>query len=162
MMKNGNGNEVLVDHFEETQHGSTSRRISLGGSLSPMVSFDEHDAEITAFIEENNLEEYTDTFRKAAVLLHYDVTPGDVLDITTRELESLQSETERKWIQPWALYFTVTMCSIGAIEQGMAQTSMNGANLYFPAQFGVGSDSPHDTLIVGLINSGIYLSVGCL
>jgi MFS family permease len=37
---------------------------------------------------------------------------------------------------------------------------MNGANLYFPKEFGIGSTSRRDTLIVGLINSGIYLSSG--
>lgn len=39
---------------------------------------------------------------------------------------------------------------------------MNGANLYFPKQFNIGTDSSHDTLIVGLINSGMYISIGVL
>ncbi|KAK8068764.1 hypothetical protein PG994_005380 [Apiospora phragmitis] len=35
---------------------------------------------------------------------------------------------------------------------------MNGANLYFPKEFGIGSSDFKDTLLVGLINSAIYLS----
>ena len=74
--------------------------------------------------------------------------------------EALVLETEHKWSQPAMLYFTIAVCSIGAIEQGWAQSSMNGANLHYPAEFGIGSTAWGDTLVVGLINSAIYLSTG--
>lgn len=54
------------------------------------------------------------------------------------------------------------VCSLGAIEQGWAQTGMNGANLTFPKAFGIDSRSRRDTFIVGFINSGIYLSTGLM
>ncbi|KAF2437276.1 hypothetical protein P171DRAFT_506412 [Karstenula rhodostoma CBS 690.94] len=38
---------------------------------------------------------------------------------------------------------------------------MNGANLYFPKAFGLDVDTPRNNLVLGLINSGIYLS-NCL
>lgn len=80
--------------------------------------------------------------------------------LTAAEAEALVLETEHKWSQPAMLYFTIAVCSIGAIEQGWAQSSMNGANLYYPAEFGIGSSAWGDTLVVGLINSAIYLSTG--
>jgi hypothetical protein len=95
-------------------------------------------------------------------LLLGDVPLHQIQGITREEISALQHESERKWSQPKTLYLTILVCSIGAIEQGWAQTNMNGANLYFPRAFGIDSDSLHDTLVVGLINSGIYLSTGLM
>lgn len=58
------------------------------------------------------------------------------------------------------MYLTILATALGAIGQGMAQTSMNGANLYFPSAFGLTPPSPRSNLIIGLINSAIYLSNG--
>ncbi|KAK8121404.1 hypothetical protein PG999_005524 [Apiospora kogelbergensis] len=104
------------------------------------------------------LSEYFDLFDKAAILSRGEVPVDQIPNITHAELQALTLETDRKWRQPKALYFTILVCSIGAIEQGWAQASMNGANLYFPNEFGIGSSSFKDTLLVGLINSAIYLS----
>jgi hypothetical protein len=136
------------DHTEET--------------LRLVPSSESEHADYTRFIESYDLLDSADVFRKAAFLLQNEVRPEDGPNITKTELEALQAETDHKWSQPWSLYFTILMCSIGAVEQGMAQTSMNGANLYFPKEFGIDSHTSHDTVIVGLINSGIYLSVGIL
>lgn len=67
-----------------------------------------------------------------------------------------------KWSQPWTLYLAITATALGAIGQGWAQTSMNGANLTFPHALGIDSGSSCDNLIVGLVNSAIYLSNGVL
>jgi hypothetical protein len=122
---------------------------------------EDYDA-VDKFSRANNLVHKKELFEKAATLLRNKGRPEHVPDITAHEIEALQNETRRKWSQPLTLYFTIVICSIGAIEQGTAQTSMNGANLYFPKQFGIGSDSSRDKFLVGLINSGIYLSVGAL
>ena len=100
-----------------------------------------------------------DMLRKASLLLQGGL-PEDVGNLADHEIEALRSETSNKWQQPKLLYFTILVCSMGAVEQGWAQTSMNGANLYFPQALGIGSPSAHDIFIVGFINSGIYLSVG--
>jgi hypothetical protein len=100
--------------------------------------------------------------QKAALVLQGDTPLQDIPDITEKETKALRYETEKKWAQPGTLYFTIFVCSVGAIVQGWAQTSANGANLFFPKAFGIGSDSKHDTLLVGLINSGPYLSVAFL
>ena len=130
--------------------------------LALMASFDSHDRCVQSFITKTELENFADTFHKAALLLRSEDVLANPPNISPAELDALQNEAEHKWRQPWTLYLAILMCSVGAIEQGMAQTSMSGANLYFPAQFGIGSGSTHDTVIVGLINSGIYLSVGFL
>ncbi|OAP65430.1 hypothetical protein AYL99_01402 [Fonsecaea erecta] len=113
------------------------------------------------FAQSHGLTQHLDVFHKAAAILQGQ-SPLDHLPLDPAEAQALQDETRRKWRQPKMLYFTILVCSVGAIEQGWAQTGMNGANLYFPKAFGVGSNSKHDVFIVGLINSGIYLSTGIL
>lgn len=95
-----------------------------------------------------------------ALSLYHNKSPEEIPGFTDHEIAALDRENSHKWQQPKLLYFTILVCSIGAVEQGWAQTSMNGANLYFPQALGIGSTSTHDVFIVGLINSGIYLSVG--
>lgn len=46
---------------------------------------------------------------------------------------------------------------MAAVVQGMDETVINGANIFYPKQFGIGSKSTHDTLLVGLTNSAPYL-----
>ncbi|KAI1619771.1 MFS transporter [Exophiala viscosa] len=117
---------------------------------------------VDSFAEHHRLTHHLDTFRQAAALLLSDSDVDNVPGLSAPEVQALHDEGIRKWRQPRMFYFTVLVCSIGAIEQGWAQTGMNGANLYFPQAFGIGSDSKHDNFVVGLINSGIYLSTGLL
>lgn len=114
------------------------------------------------FAEAHRLTHHLDLLQKAAVIVQGETQLDSVTGLTTSEKLALQDETERKWRQPKMLYFTILVCSIGAIEQGWAQTGMNGANLYFPRAFGIDSDSQRDNFIVGLINGGIYFSTGLL
>ena len=118
--------------------------------------------EVTGFAKANNLMHKLELFEKAAALLQGDLLLEQIPNITIHEIKALQRESDRKWSQPKMLYFTIMVCSLGAIEQGWAQTCMNGANLYFPKAFGIDGKGSRDTFIVGLINSGIYLSVGVL
>jgi hypothetical protein len=135
---------------------------SIDSQLLRTLSSDGRYNEVTNFLKANNLAHRFEFFEKAAALLQSEDGAENIPNIAPFEIEALHNETQRKWSQPWTLYFTIFVCSFGAIEQGTAQTSMNGANLYFPKQFGIGSDSPRDKFLVGLINSGIYLSVGVL
>ncbi|KAK7993001.1 hypothetical protein PG988_001795 [Apiospora saccharicola] len=114
------------------------------------------------FTKQYGLSKYHEIFEKASILEQGDVPMDEIPNITAPELHALELETDRKWRQPKTLYFTILVCSIGAIEQGWAQASMNGANLYFPKEFGIGSSDFKDTLLVGLINSAIYLSTALI
>ena len=114
------------------------------------------------FVEKHGLHQHLAIFQRAAALLQGDVPFDQVPGITTGELQALRNEIERKWAQPKMLYFTILICSLGAVLQGWSQTGINGANLFYPAQFGIGSKSSRDTLLVGLINSGPYLCTGLL
>ena len=52
--------------------------------------------------------------------------------------------------------------SSGAATQGWDQTGSNGANLSFPAEFGIASGSQRDSWIVGIVNAAPYLSASVL
>lgn len=58
------------------------------------------------------------------------------------------------------LYHMVVMCSIAAAVQGMDESVINGANIYFFKQFGI----EHQEWIKGLVNAAPYLccfTIGC-
>ncbi|KIW11047.1 hypothetical protein PV08_10346 [Exophiala spinifera] len=153
-----------------SQHQETSSVVEPGtSSLVPPRASEEATneelpvaSEILQFTEQYSLTGYLNTFQKAANIATGDCPLRSVTGLSAAEKLALQWETDRKWHQPKMLYFTILVCSIGAVEQGWAQTGMNGANLYFPKALGIGSNSKHDNFIVGLINSGIYLSTGAL
>ncbi|EXJ88907.1 hypothetical protein A1O3_01971 [Capronia epimyces CBS 606.96] len=117
--------------------------------------------DVHCFVQRHHLAHHTVVFEKAAIIVLGETPLSSVPGITATELRALQQETENKWKQPKTLYFTILVCSIGAVEQGWAQTAMNGANLGIPKAFGIDSNSKHDAFLLGLINSGIFLSV-CL
>ena len=43
-------------------------------------------------------------------------------------------------------------------SRGWDQTGSNGANLSFPIEFGIGSESEKDTFLVGLVNAAPYIA----
>lgn len=113
--------------------------------------------QLTTFLTTTNLTHKSDLFRKAAALL-----TGDDTDLSDADHAALLVETTHKWRQPKTLYFVIATNSMAAVVQGWAQSSMNGANLYFPAEFEIDSKSTRDFVIVGLINCAIYLGTAVL
>lgn len=82
---------------------------------------------------------------------------GGAEALTAEEKEALRVEKVHRWRMPFRLYLTIVTCAIGAAVQGWDQTGSNGANLFFPDVYNIGSSSVHDTLIVGLVNAGPYI-----
>ncbi|KAI8314443.1 hypothetical protein K4K61_004899 [Colletotrichum sp. SAR11_59] len=124
-----------------------------------------HDVE--AFCEEKGLQSEVGLFRKGALVAqdpeNY-ATIGGTEALDEAEIQALRGEVEHKWRMPTKLFLTIATCSIGAAVQGWDQTGTNGANIFFPTEYGIGSDSTRDTLILGLVNAGPYLGsalLGC-
>jgi hypothetical protein len=156
---------TTTEHFEAVaaDEAQSSSRSGLDSNDQRVESGSPNDAPfdvVDSFAQGHGLSAHVDVFHKAALIVRGDTALEDA-GLSTHELQALQNEAgARKWRQPKMLYFTILVCSLGAIEQGWAQTGMNGANLYFPKAFGIGSNSRHDNFVVGLINSGIYVSTG--
>jgi hypothetical protein len=116
-----------------------------------------------------------DDLRKGALVARNPLSYEKVADLDTDEKAALYTEATRKWKQPVALYVTIITCSVGAAVQSVAsgvllychsyeldsrgwdQTGSNGANLSFPAVFGIGSKNGADPWLVGLVNAAPYL-----
>jgi hypothetical protein len=82
-------------------------------------------------------------------------------DFSHEEKAALQQEEEHPWKSiPKTLYMVVILSSLCAAVQGMDETVVNGAQIFYAAQFGI----KKDPWISGLVNSAPYLAcavAGC-
>ncbi|PIA93360.1 Arabinose-proton symporter [Cercospora beticola] len=137
------------DDHEEEQHEELERLVD-NDSAQPLLDDDNHPAsssptdllDLESLIARYNLSDHRDDFFEAVTTLSQDSVPSN----------------KNKFHLPVPLTLIILVVALGAASQGWTQTGINGANLYFPRLFGIGSDSPRDTLILGIINAGIYLS----
>ncbi|EHL00298.1 putative metabolite transport protein ywtG [Glarea lozoyensis 74030] len=110
-------------------------------------------------------EEDIRAFRLGAVIAQNFELYADCEGLTPDENDALESEIEHKWRQPWYLWLIVILCSICAAVQGMDETVVNGAQIFYSIQFGIGNKtSSRDSWLVGLVNSAPYLCcalIGC-
>ncbi|KAF2470714.1 uncharacterized protein BDR25DRAFT_334320 [Lindgomyces ingoldianus] len=86
------------------------------------------------------------------------------MGVTDEEYEILSKEINHRWSQPWTLYLVIILCSTCAAVQGMDETVVNGAQLFYLGQFGIGGDDQRSTWLSGLVNSAPYMCcafIGC-
>lgn len=95
--------------------------------------------------------------------LAYDRLGTDTL--TEEEVSTLYHEFTNKWSQPKTLYIVIVCCSVCAAVQGMDETVVNGAQLFYTPQFGIANEGEaRSTWLTGLCNSAPYLCcafIGC-
>lgn len=60
------------------------------------------------------------------------------------------------------LWYSITLCAVGAATQGWDQTGSNGANLSWPEEFGLGHNTQRDAWLIGLVNAIIFLTAGLM
>ncbi|KAG2137864.1 uncharacterized protein EDB93DRAFT_1090921 [Suillus bovinus] len=115
-------------------------------------------ADVESFAQEKGLTHLLPELKKGA-LVAQDSTCHNRMDIFSDEdKQILTEEVTHKWRQTPMLYYMVVMSSLAAAVQGMDQAVINGAQLIYPAQFGIGdSNSKRDSWLVGLVNSAPYL-----
>jgi hypothetical protein len=127
-------------------------------------------ADVEEFAEANDLNDIVDELKKGALVARDPSNFGSMVQLNEEEKAALTNEVTHKWSHTKTLYITIITCSIGAAVQGWDQTGSNGANLSFPAQFGIGhggTDLPNadrDNWLVGLVNAAPYIAsafVGC-
>ena len=93
-----------------------------------------------------------------------DVTKARELGCTEEEIAVLEKEISSRWSQPWTLYLVIMLCSTCAAVQGMDETVVNGAQLFYFGQFGIDGHDARSTWLDGLVNSAPYLCcafIGC-
>lgn len=116
--------------------------------------------------------EHADLFGRAALVAR-DPERFDLVDeLGGDERAALAYEKDHKWHGPFMLWYSISLCAIGAATQGWDQTGSNGANLSFPQAFGLWDQSLNDgkgavpagrdEWIVGTINAIIFLTAGLM
>ncbi|CAI7607930.1 unnamed protein product [Penicillium bialowiezense] len=112
-----------------------------------------------AFAEFHEMGDESDirAFELGAVLAQSPERYDDIADLTNQERAVLRRELTNKWAQPWKMYAVIALCSLSAAVQGMDETVVNGAQIFYKHQFGIGDDSARSILLVGLTNSAPYL-----
>lgn len=147
-------------------HEDTGRRQSVALNIveNPLkrVSQEQASFDAEAWADANGMPEYKSLFGRAALVARDperferlgDALPAD-------ERDALIYERDHKWHGSKMLWYSISLCAIGAATQGWDQTGANGANLSFPQEFGINEGAKNEW-IVGLINSIIFLTAGLI
>lgn len=164
--------EIKKDNQEKLETTQTEYHSVVAGKLvNPLSGIPHHQllADVERFACEKNLEEHLPVLTKGALLAQHPHGWGEIAELSPEEREAIRYEHAHKWSHPLTMYLTICLCSIGAATQGWDQTGSNGANLSFPAQFGILAvagqpNYERNSWLVGLINSAPYIGsafVGC-
>jgi hypothetical protein len=124
------------------------------------IPYDELMSNVEAFARQKGLTDQISYLRKGALVAQNPENYRNIAgaeSLTAEEIAVLHEEVTHKWKMPWKLVLTIATCSIGAAVQGWDQTGTNGANIFFPEIYGIGSTSTRDTILVGLVNAGPYI-----
>ncbi|EJD03080.1 uncharacterized protein FOMMEDRAFT_123257 [Fomitiporia mediterranea MF3/22] len=163
-------NEKVADEYSFQEQGM-SKVPNLNANVSakiknPLIGIPEDQlmADVERFARDQELTDILPLLKHGAIAAQNPLDFETQKGLTDEERDILRYEISHKWKQPTSLYFTIILCSIGAAVQGWDQTGSNGANLSFPVEFGIGTDSDRDTFLVGLVNAGPYIAsavLGC-
>lgn len=107
------------------------------------------------------MSEHADLFGRAALVAREPDRFESTAGLPDEERTALAYERDHKWHGPAMLWYSISLCAIGAATQGWDQTGSNGANLSFPEEFGINGTGT-DEWIVGLINAIIFLTAGLM
>lgn len=113
------------------------------------------------FAESHGIAEHAALFGRAALVARDQDRFEKVPDLDEQERDALIYERDHKWHATKMLWYSISLCAIGAATQGWDQTGSNGANLSFPEEFGL-TGTGRDEWIVGLINAIIFLTAGLM
>ncbi|QRV82699.1 Sugar (and other) transporter [Ceratobasidium sp. AG-Ba] len=121
-----------------------------------------------AFAHSHGLSAEADLIRKGALVAQDPLAFDSLSQLSESDKAELRREQTHRWDQPKTLYYLVALCSMAAAVQGMDETVTNGANLFWPKQFGLFPDDPknpnagRDQWLLGLVASAPYLCCAVL
>ena len=158
-------NEKVGNPPQEHIDDTTTRRQSVAGNIvhNPLAraSREATVADARAFAESNGMSEEAGLFGRAALVARDPSKFEALTELEDDERAALIYERDHKWHGSKMLWYSISLCAIGAATQGWDQTGSNGANLSFPDEFEI-NKTAKDEWIVGLINSIIFLTAGLM
>ncbi|KIP10754.1 hypothetical protein PHLGIDRAFT_22040 [Phlebiopsis gigantea 11061_1 CR5-6] len=143
----------------------TGKQSTASRSSNPLVgvSVEQLLQDAEKFARDNGLDDHVEIIQKGALVAQNPEDFEDIDMLTEDEKAALRHEAKKPWSQPKMLYYLVIMCSLAAALQGMDESVINGANLFFPGQFGIdpgfmnGGGANRNQWLLGLVNSAPYL-----
>lgn len=168
------------DEAETVEH-APRRRSSLGfdnmENLSAIMenplkrrSKEELIADVDEFCRRFNLTDFTDDFRKGALVAQNPEQFASIPELSPDDRNIIEREHTHRWSQPFMLYWLCVMCSLAAAVQGMDETVNNGAQALYLVDLDIAgpnvtrfSKSMQDS-ITGLVVGAPYLCcaiIGC-
>ncbi|KIJ49381.1 hypothetical protein M422DRAFT_204616 [Sphaerobolus stellatus SS14] len=173
-VNNNEKNEKSRDSGDETtfeEHLKVPAAENVNARLvNPLVGFSQEELAEKGrlFSKTYGLGHLEEVFAKGAVVAQDPMAFEQVPTLNEEDKNTLRMEITHKWKQPKELYFLVIACSMAAAVQGMDETVINGANLFFPDQFGIpqanGPNAGRNQWILGVVNAAPYICcafVGC-
>lgn len=96
-------------------------------------------------------------FAKAAAVARTPAEFNSMSILSEEEKVSLNLEATKKWHVPGKLFGVIALGSMAAAVQGMDESVINGANIFYPKRLGIGADTDRDSWLEGLVNGAPYL-----
>lgn len=118
-------------------------------------------ADAHAFAESHDMAEHAALFGRAALVARDPNKIETLEELDEAERSALVYERDHKWHGPVMMWYSISLCAVGAATQGWDQTGSNGANLSFPKHFGINEGAKNEW-IVGAINAVIFLTAGLI
>ncbi|KAH9886117.1 hypothetical protein F4778DRAFT_759067 [Xylariomycetidae sp. FL2044] len=156
--------EEAVEH--RASHASTvPQKTDIAAKLrNPLDGMSEAEviADADKFVDAKGLEAHRESFRKGALVARVQQKADgfeSVSILSESEKTVLREEITHRWRQPKMLYFLCSLCAGSAIVQGMDQTAVNGAQLFYYREFNIWNEWQQ-----GLLNGAPYLCsllIGC-
>ncbi|KAK7685296.1 hypothetical protein QCA50_011659 [Cerrena zonata] len=157
------------EYTKEVKHidnADTNINARLANPLSG-IPHDQLMADAAQFAEDHGLGHLKEEFQKGALIAQDPPAFESLTQLSEEDKAVLRREITHRWDQPWQLYYLVILCSLAAAVQGMDESVINGANIFFPDHFGIpqDNDAPNasrNQWILGLVNSAPYLCCGVI
>ncbi|KAI0633858.1 hypothetical protein C8Q77DRAFT_819219 [Trametes polyzona] len=157
--------ESASDYDKEVKHiDNTVADVKLANPLTG-IPHDQLMEDAATFAKTHGLGHLEEEFRKGALVAQDPTAFESLTQLDEEDKEVLRRELTHRWSQPLQLYWLVILCSLSAAVQGMDESVINGANLFFPQQLGIPQDGPNasnNQWLLGLVNGAPYLCCGII
>ncbi|KIO03605.1 hypothetical protein M404DRAFT_26914 [Pisolithus tinctorius Marx 270] len=118
--------------------------------------------EVEIFAQERGLPHLLPELKKGALVAQNADAYKQYDMFTDEDKKFLEDEVTHKWRQTGTLYYMVVMSSLAAAVQGMDEAVINGAQLFYPSQFGMDTTTSRGSWLLGVVNSAPYLCCATL
>jgi hypothetical protein len=156
------GNEEKISYSPERRESNILNSVKSNATAilhNPLAGYTKQELfdDVEDFAREKNLMYAVDDIKKGALAAQNPKTFESLDELSAEDKQILRNETEHRWRQPFMMYFMTVLCAGSAIVQGMDQTCVNGAQIFYYREFNI-----TDVWIQGLVNGAPYLCSVCI